>query len=79
MTDDGKSAWPDKWPQNTTITSTAGRTEATLMIERGIGERFCVYWWDEEGTDWVQQLALLLGWPVALETWNIEDWDGGNA
>ena len=49
------------------------------MIERGIGERFCVYWWDEEGTDWVQQLALLLGWPVALETWNIEDWDGGNA
>lgn len=49
------------------------------MVERGIGERFCLYWWTDEGEDWMQQLACLLGWPVPIETDNIEILDGGGA
>lgn len=49
------------------------------MVEYGLGERFCLYWWNEEGTDWMQQLASLLGWPIPLEIDNIEVWDGGGA
>ena len=47
------------------------------MIERGIADRFCIWWWDGDGEDWVQQLATLLGWPVVIETDNIEVWDAG--
>lgn len=49
------------------------------MIQRSIGERFCIWWWDETGEDWVQHLANLLGWPVAIETDNVETWSGGGA
>ena len=49
------------------------------MVERGIGERFCFYWWDDDGEDWKQQLALLLGWPVAIAIENTEILDGGGA
>ena len=49
------------------------------MVERSIAERFCVYWWDEEGEDWIQHLACLLGWPVPIQTDYVEIWDGGGA
>ena len=49
------------------------------MIQRSILERFCIWWWDEEGEDWVQHLASLLGWPVMIETDNNESWSGGGA
>lgn len=49
------------------------------MVERGIADRFCIYWYTDNGEDWVQQLASLLGWPVMIETKNIEGRDGGGA
>ena len=51
------------------------------MIQRRLLERFCIYWWtdEESGEDWVQQLAMLTGWPVPIETDNVEVWNGGEA
>ena len=57
------------------------------MIQRKLGERFCVWWWGnapytsqpENGEEWVQHLAVLLGWPVLIETENVEVWNGGGA
>jgi hypothetical protein len=49
------------------------------MVERGIGERFCMCWWEDEGTDWKQHLACLLGWPVPIAIENTEILDGGGA
>ena len=57
------------------------------MIQRKLGERFCVWWWGnapytsqpETGEEWVQHLAVLLGWPVLIETENVEVWNGGGA
>ena len=52
------------------------------MVERGIGERFCIYWWNDEGkngNNWIQLLAKSIGWPVAIETFNQEVMDGGGA
>lgn len=49
------------------------------MIQRDIFERFLIYWWTDEGEDWVQQLAMLTGWPVPIETDNVEIWNGGGA
>lgn len=49
------------------------------MTKRNVMERFCIWWWDEEGEDWIQQLSFLLGWPVPIETDNMEYWDGGEA
>ncbi len=55
------------------------------MIERGIADRFCVYWWNNDGGDgeygenWMQKLACLIGWPVPLETEHTETLDGGGA
>ena len=47
------------------------------MIERNIAERFCIWWWDGFGEDWMQNLASLTGWPVMIETDNTEVFDGG--
>ncbi len=62
------------------------------MIQRTLGERFCVWWWGvdpfridsendpETGEEWMQHLAGLLGgWPALVETDNIEAWNGGEA
>ena len=49
------------------------------MIQRSILERFCIWWCDEDGEDWVQHLASLTGWPVMIETDNVESWSGGGA
>ena len=49
------------------------------MIQRTLGERFCVWWWDGTGEDWIQNLASLLCWPVMIETDNVEVWNGGGA
>ena len=49
------------------------------MVERGIGERFCFYWWTDDNTDWKQQLACLLGWPVPIEIEITEVLDAGGA
>lgn len=49
------------------------------MIQRNLMERFCIYWWTDEGTDWVQQVAELLKWPVPIEIDNVEIQDGGGA
>ena len=47
------------------------------MVERNIAERFCIWWWDGYGEDWMQNLASLIGWPVMIETDNTEVLDGG--
>lgn len=49
------------------------------MLKRNIAERFCIWWWDADGEDWMQHLAFLLGWPFPVETDNEEGWDGGGA
>ena len=49
------------------------------MVQRSILERFCIYWWTDEGDDWVQHLASLIGWPVMIETDVTEIWDAGGA
>ncbi|MBQ7215571.1 MAG: hypothetical protein IJP54_05630 [Synergistaceae bacterium] len=51
------------------------------MVERNIAERFCIWWWPEEGggEGWMQNLASLMGWPVMIETDNEEVMDGGGA
>ena len=49
------------------------------MVKRELAERFCIWWWDGYGEDWVQHLAVLLGWPVPIETDNVEIWNGGGA
>lgn len=49
------------------------------MVARGIKERICIWWWPEEGEDFIQSLAREIGWPVPIETENNEDWKGGNA
>ncbi len=49
------------------------------MVRRSIKERFCIWWWPEEGEDFIQDLARCLGWPVQIETENDEDWKGGRA
>ncbi|MBR0035980.1 MAG: hypothetical protein IJP54_09910, partial [Synergistaceae bacterium] len=53
------------------------RRRRNIMVERDIAERFCIWWWDKEGEDWMQNLASLVGWPVMIETENIEVFDGG--
>lgn len=51
------------------------------MVERGISERFCIWWWPDNGYSdgWMQHLASLIGWPVMIETDNTEELDGGGA
>ena len=55
------------------------------MIQRNLLERFCIFWYtnDEDsglvGQDFVQQIAELTGWPVPIETDNVEIWQGGGA
>lgn len=46
------------------------------MIQRGLLERFCVWWWED---DPIAEIAKLFAWPVPLETDNVEIWDGGGA
>ena len=47
------------------------------MTRTTLDERFCVWWWDGIGEEWVQHLALLLGWPYPVETLNEEPDDYG--
>ncbi|MBR1603605.1 MAG: hypothetical protein IJ667_09210 [Synergistaceae bacterium] len=48
------------------------------MIRRSILERFYIWWWDWDD-DPLGQLPRLIGWPVPIETDNVEVWNGGGA
>ena len=48
------------------------------MVQRSLTERFCIWWWDEN-EDFGGHIARLLGWPVPVETDNVEIWNGGGA
>ena len=51
------------------------------MVEKSVGERFCIYWWngvqDNKDTGWVQNLAMALSWPIPLEIYNLEVMNAG--
>ena len=49
------------------------------MIQRSIFDRIQVWWWDNDRDDWSGYSARYLGWPVPVETDNVEVWDGGGA
>lgn len=52
------------------------------MVPGDIFNRFCIRWWDGENEayyDWPGQLSACLGWPVPIETENVEFWDAGGA